>query len=108
MVNNIAVAQFVYKYPDDDSSTLDFFPGTDICELLNSNQIYSLGIQAPYGTPFYLNGQKAYIGPTGVFELDQVITITSLKIGLENVGDEGADYLSRVIVDVIYGKGVTN
>lgn len=101
MAQNLGLAQFVYKYPDDASTTDGFGPGIDICQLLGGLELVSVGIQAPYGTKFYINGKKGFIPPTGSFEVDNIMPVTSLIIE-----DIDAVYLSKVIVDVIYRKGV--
>lgn len=100
MAQNLGLAQFVYKYPDDQSTTKGFGPGVDICALLNGAELVSIGIQAPYGTKFFINGKKAFMPPSEVFEIDNIMPITSLIIDELN-----SVYLSKVIVDVVYRKG---
>ena len=56
--------------------------------------ITKLGIQAEEGTQFTLNGISCVIGKTGIFELDNVVTIKSL------VFPNGAN--SSTIIDYIY------
>ena len=106
MARNLAMKQFVYKYASSDDITK--LPGNitynpfehDLCDILGS-AIVSLGIQAPQGTKMYINGELAIVGPTGVFELDNVIEITSFQLGKN-------DYLRKVIIDVLYDKESEN
>lgn len=97
MARNLAVAQFVYKYATESNiSPIDYTPTQDICQYLKG-AIVSIGVQAPQGTKMYINGTPAYVGPTGVFELDNVIEITSFYL-------EDQVYLRQVIIDVLYDK----
>lgn len=56
--------------------------------------IYKIGIQAARGTLVRINGNIIEIGPTGIYELDQVIQIKSLSF------PSGAN--SDTIIDFIY------
>ena len=98
MANNFAVAQFVYKYPTDkDIFPNDYVPAEDICKRLNG-VIKTVAVQAPQGTKIYINeNSEAIIGPAGIFELDNILDITSFKL-------QGDDYLNKVIIDVIYNR----
>lgn len=53
-----------------------------------------LGIQAPKGTKILVNGIEVKIGSTGIFQLDQVVEITSL------IFPDGGD--ETVIIDYVY------
>lgn len=53
-----------------------------------------LGIQAPKGTKILVNGIEVKIGNTGIFQLDQVVEITSL------IFPDGGD--ETVIIDYVY------
>ena len=102
MAKEQVLTQILYKYPNDESSTEGFInlDGTtkEVCEFLNCESIASIGIQAPPGTKFYINGNPAVIGPTGVFELNKLLKITSFKI-------HDVAYTRRVILDILYVKG---
>lgn len=56
--------------------------------------LYKLGIQTERGTIVNINGNNIEIGSTGVYELDQVIQITSVSF------PNGAS--SNTIIDFIY------
>ena len=45
-----------------------------------------------------INNEIVMVGPTGIFELDNLIEIKSFTL-VEN------SYLNRVIIDVLYDKG---
>lgn len=55
---------------------------------------YKLGIQAAPGTVVQVNRVKIKIGSTGIYELDEVVSVNSL------IFPEGAD--DTVIVDFVY------
>lgn len=57
-------------------------------------KIWKLGIQAEPGTRFIVNGIECVIGKTGIFELDNVVTVLSL------VFPDGAD--DTTIIDYVY------
>lgn len=64
-------------------------------------EVTQLGIQAPSGTKFYLNGfnNELQVGCTGIYELDLegLTTLTQLSF------DSGSlDNAETIIVDVIY------
>ena len=97
MARNLAVAQFVYKYGSDENiAPSGYQPSDDLVNILKG-AIVSIGIQAPQGTKMYINGTPAIVGPTGVFELDNIIEITSFYL-------EDQVYLRQVIIDVLYDK----
>lgn len=98
MAKEQVLTQILYKYPDDDTTTEGFDLTQDVCQFLNCESITSLGIQAPPGTKVYINGNPAVIGPVGVFELNDLLKITSFKI-------EDKAYSRRIILDVLYVKG---
>lgn len=98
MARNLAVGQFVYKFPTENNiSPAGYSPEKDICSYLDG-PIISLGVQAPQGTKMYINNQPAVIGPTGVFELNNVIEINSFKL------EENAN-LRKIVIDVLYVEG---
>lgn len=109
---NVKFIQYLYKYPTYSSSDLkertNFELGEDLCNLIADTEkakeisIISLGIQAPRGTKFFINGSEGVIGSTGRFELNQTIIIKSLIIGTSN----DAALYSNIIVDILYHKGV--
>ena len=108
---NLKFAQYLYKYPTYVSkeivaySTFDL--GEDLCrKIANENkvdkvEIVSLGIQAPRGTRFQINGSNGVVGSTGKFELDKALLITQLSIGAK----EDEAYYSNIIVDILYYEG---
>ena len=98
MAKEKVLTQILYKYPDDDTITEGFDLTKDVCEFLNCKSITSIGIQAPPGTKIYINGNSAIIGPVGVFELNDLLKITSFKI-------EDKVYSRRIILDILYEKG---
>lgn len=99
MAKILSVAQFIYKYPtENDIQPSDYTPDQDICKLLGG-AIRTVGVQAPQGTKIYINeNSEAIVGPTGVFELDNIIEITSFRL------QEDKGYLNKIIIDVIYDK----
>ena len=99
MAKEKVLTQILYKYPNDNNTTDGFDLTKDVCEFLeNCESIDSIGIQAPPGTKFYINSNPAVIGPTGVFELNNLLRVTSFKI-------EDRAYTRRVILDILYVKG---
>ena len=99
MAKNLSLKQYVYKYPDDNTfHPEDFVLGEELFDPSTMLEIFSVGIQAPQGTKFTINGQEGRIGPTNVFELDGLIPIYSLTVG------ETDSLNSRIIVDILYTK----
>ena len=47
-------------------------------KLANFKGLIKLGIQAPVGTKFVINGETIRIGATGIYELDQTVNIREL------------------------------
>ena len=47
-------------------------------KLVDFKGLVKLGIQAPIGTKFVLNGETIRIGATGVYELDYCVNIMEL------------------------------
>lgn len=61
------------------AAAIDIF-NQNLVELFNTTGFFKLGIQAPPGTLVILNDSKnIVIGKTGIYELDEDITIFSLK-----------------------------
>jgi hypothetical protein len=60
--------------------------------LIDFKGLVKLGIQAPVGTKFVLNGETIRIGATGIYELDYTVNIKELYF-LEN---------TEALVDYIY------
>lgn len=68
------VADKTDNYP----SGIDIY--TDILAQITPSSLTKIGIQAPPGTQLQMNGIKEImIGRTGIYELDEGISITSLK-----------------------------
>ena len=86
---------------------------TELMEQLISGEIFpypllQLGIQAPPGTQFNINGSErpAIMGYTGLFELDlhdsgQIIALTFEKNSLEAI-NENPNF--SLIIDMIYER----
>lgn len=47
-------------------------------KLYDFKGLIKIGIQAPIGTKFVINGQTLRIGATGIYELDQIVSIKEL------------------------------
>lgn len=69
-------------------------------------EVIKLGIQAPPGTPFYLNctdtsGNEILVGSTSIYELDVdgFTTLSSLTFGRNPLGNKAG---ASIIVDVVY------
>lgn len=64
-------------------------------------EVTQLGIQAPSGTKFYLNGfdNQLQVGCTGIYELDLegLTTLTQLRFNSDSLANA-----ETIIVDVIY------
>lgn len=60
--------------------------------LIDFKGLVKLGIQAPIGTKFVLNGETIRIGATGIYELDYTVNIKELYF-LED---------TEALVDYIY------
>lgn len=75
------IGQIWYRVADSEGS----YPSginiyTDILTQITPNSLTKIGIQAPPGTQLQMNGIKEImIGRTGIYELDEGISITSLK-----------------------------
>ena len=84
-----------FRYPD----TIVQWKNNVFSDL--DGEVTQLGIQAPSGTKFYLNGfsNELQVGCTGIYELDLegLTTLTQLSF------DGGSlDNAETIIVDVIY------
>ena len=82
MARKLAMKQFLYKYASSEDTT-KLLDGTeynpfehDLVAILNG-AIVSLGVQAPRGTKMKINNEIVMVGPTGIFELDNLIEIKS-------------------------------
>ena len=60
--------------------------------LIDFKGLVKLGIQAPVGTKFVINGETIRIGATGIYELDYTVNIKELYFVTE----------SEALVDYIY------
>lgn len=102
MARRLAVTQFIYKYADENDTSEILkdkdLNNVDFCQLLDGVATVSIGVQAPSGTRMLVNGQTATVGPTGIFELDNIVEISSFKI-------IPTTYLRKVIIDILYDKG---
>lgn len=71
--------------------------------------ISHLGIQAPEGMRFYLNGSvyPITVGKTGIYELDLegVGRINKIRFNAEDITKYFAEAKNRLLVDIIYEGG---
>lgn len=99
----LCLKQAYYKYPTDKESSPELASGIEGVDLVKTcfegAPITRLGIQAEPGTVMSINGSKIVMGPTGTYELDNAIKVTSLIFEREQ------PFLRRVLVDAIYLKG---
>lgn len=78
------IGQIYYNVLDTASGTFATNPAvdiyTDILPQYDSgvSRLTKVGIQAPSGTKVVMNGKNIMVGRTGIYELDEDITITSL------------------------------
>lgn len=101
MAKNLYAAQIRYKYLTDKEN--EDLLGVDLVERIGAKAITSLGVQAPNGTHLIINGCDAYVGPTGVFELSDVVEITSLVLS-HTPEYQNPQFVERVIIDILYEK----
>ncbi len=74
------------------------------------NTIFQLGIQAPPGTIFYINGSdsQVIVGSSGVFELNLLnkASISALRFDAASINFIRENNNSFIIVDILYaGEG---
>ena len=76
-------------------------------KLYDFKGLVKLGIQAPIGTKFVINGQTLRIGATGIYELDLngLSEITALSFDQKSVQAVSLNNNAYLIVDVIYEDG---
>lgn len=68
--------------------------------------IYQLGIQAPPGTIFYIDGDnQMMVGNSGIFELDLMnkAYISDLRFSEKSINFVKENKSSFIIVDIVYG-----
>lgn len=72
----------------------------------NYQSIFQLGIQAPPGTIFYINGSsnQIIVGSSGIFELDLLnkTAISSLRFDSKSIAFIQENNSSFIIVDILY------
>lgn len=70
--------------------------------------ISQLGVQAPPGTDFYLNGsvRPIIVGVSGIYDLDikNGARITSLKFSKQSLERINKNPRSYLIIDILYGE----
>lgn len=101
--------QFIYS---NDTSNYNYPSGLTASDLVLGNiflecsPIIQLGIQAPPGTKFYINGNNNFVivGQTGLFDLNLIDngSISSLRFdsgSIEQIQDNNSNIL---IVDILY------
>ena len=81
MADNPGQILYNVKIPQDGSiittpNGIDIY--TEILDQINVTAIKKLGIQAPTGTICYVNNKEIMIGRTGMYELEDVVTVSSL------------------------------
>ncbi|MDE6284863.1 MAG: hypothetical protein K2M17_03880 [Bacilli bacterium] len=81
MADNIGQILYKVKVPQDGSiisnpERINIF--NDVLSQTGIASIKKLGIQAPPGTICYINDQEIMIGRSGMYELDEVIIVSSL------------------------------
>ena len=76
-----------------------FLPQEDVIAIIRTKHnirdfkgLVKLGIQAPVGTRFVINGQSIKIGATGIYELDCTVNVKQLYFETE----------TEALVDYIY------
>lgn len=86
------IMQKVYRYHND---IKDFDLSENIIDGLN---VIKIGIQAPSGTEFSINGSSVIMGDTELLELDNTINLQSL------IFPKTSD-LKNIIIDILYDEG---
>lgn len=76
-ISSLIRTQDIYNDADYVRARVDIF--SDVIRTFNLGAIYKLGIQAPPGTKFLLDGKKFLMGRTGIYEMDEEIKISSLQ-----------------------------
>lgn len=78
--------------------------GTEEENLLSSDKVISIGVQAPPNTQFTINGQTITVGKTGIFEWDIENIIGSYITSFKFIHDTGHELQSTetYIVDYCY------
>ena len=69
--------------------------------------LIKLGIQAPVGTKFCVNGEQIRIGATGIYELDLTngIQITKITVDPRSIKEIKENQNAYLIIDIIYDDG---
>lgn len=60
-------------------------------------KVTKLGVQAPPHTKMVIDGRNIQVGNTGIYELDDDITISAIKFAADQT-------LENIIIDFIYNK----
>lgn len=104
--------QFIYY---NDSSAYNHPAGLKALDLINGTAfsgytpLAQLGVQAPPGTSFYVNGGDipAIVGFTGLFDIDltQGGEISSLKFSSESINYIRSNDSAMLIIDMSYWTG---
>lgn len=81
MADNPGQILYNVKIPQDGSiittpDGIDIYK--EILDQINVTAIKKLGIQAPTGTICYINNKEIMIGRTGMYELEDIVTVSSL------------------------------
>ena len=91
---NGRVGQVVGPFTANQDLLAEGGPISDFTPETTKPVLNKLGIQAEAGTEVEINGATIKIGKTGIYELDQVVSVTSL------IFPDGGD--SDTIVDFVY------
>ena len=97
--------QYLYSYPiisengEYEEALTTFDLGENLLEKEENleKKLISLGIQAEKGTKFIVNGNTGYIGKSGIFEIDNIIDITSFSIG-----EKEDKYPYKILVNMLF------
>lgn len=99
-------AQIRYNYDNSSMSNASKAGMISGSAFSNYKSIFQLGIQAPPGTIFYINGteNKLIVGSSGIFELNFInqTSISSLRFDAKSIEFIEENNSSFIIVDLLY------
>ncbi len=109
-----STGEYDYTYCTNNSPS-ETSTSKNILEMFESGEVFEsvypiseLGIQAPPGTKFYLNGSvyPIVMGASGIYDLDikNGARVTGLSFHRESLQDIVTSGSSYLIVDVLYGE----
>lgn len=103
MIREIAQYRYYGSSNPDNNITLNQLTGADENSPLNNKNILQLGIQAPSGVRFWLNGDTEnsgiVINSTNIYELnvDGMTIITSVNFDRNTINTA-----TKLIIDIVY------